>query len=319
MFDANKLREMQIRYLMQMIYVGDRADKPPLISGSVLEKDRRSRTKIVTAAHKEGYLASDTPTIGKKGEHDDYYTITRKVIESLPASDQTLFGLWRGLHIRHDHWDQRETWAFLRVGRYNTEEVPLGRMVDMIEEPHEYEWWVADTSPLTYRHTFNPDTHLAGPFTLPEARACFDKKGTGDKYEIVVSKADMRAQVAEFVFDAHVDAAMPSCLGHGLFWFGILTEPEAELIVTKAGGLLLSSPPEKVGVGEYPLAWGERLSKSLDTSVERMAQLAEKMRVIRKVEAGVAAYGGWDKFRTDLRARVFEEMKKCQSEAKQSA
>lgn len=308
------LTTLQTTAQLHAVY-GD-PDTKPRINTALIEKDGRKLKAALRELVDAGYIEeADKP--------GDYRSITPKARGEIVGVEPDLVAIWKEKHIDKDgRWDDRKNWPFLRVGLY-------GGLIDLTVEQLEYvlrhhetyNWYVVNSWAMQHSNRLGTND-LRGVHTLPEARDYNNRVRnlpTGERLsesEIVVADTALEGFYANFVFDRRVNESFAKNLPWGLVTLGVVTEEEGELI--RSGGfgggpLLLGS--RQLGAGDEPANWGTVLDGQIDRLVTELAGIPVRLAVLRKIDKGVAALGGWDKFRADMRAKLVEALRKQEAAA----
>lgn len=311
------MKAMQERYLLHAVYSG--SEEAAQMHNRFLHDDGRTRRSVIAAGIKEGVL---DPKLVKA---EDYVAITGKVLESIPDPDDfDLMNYWLNANAHEGRWDNRRTYRFLRIG---WTELMSGMTLPLLKfiyrNSSKFKWYLVDEDVLAYSRQFEEDKHQSQAYTLPEARAAWAerlKSGGRNRYEIVVSNDALEAAVSEFLFNKRVQEVWPKILPYALVWFNILSKSEAETVKSgdDMGGLILFHGLSSSHAGNDPEKWGEKLEKGIDGCIEQLAEIQQRLLLLRKIQKGVAEYGGWDKFRADAMTRLVMELRKEKSDGEKT-
>jgi hypothetical protein len=251
------------------------------------------------------------------------YNIMPKVLGDLDAEEPNLIEIWDKVrNLQHGTWDNRMEYSFIRLGKWQIQQMPIAQMKSCVAQHQQYLWYVIRTWNLEHNNRFTIENDLNGPFTLQEAQEKFDSLNTGIRsgdHEIAVSNAALNQHVVEVMFNREVEHFFLKSLPWGLTEFGILTKEESKLIQCGGdmSGIHLFVGNGMANAGNDPAKWGDKLQEGLKKSAEALAELHQKIAILGKIESGVAAYGGWDKFRDDCKKIVIEALRKRDAKPKE--
>lgn len=299
-------RDMLLRTFSHKLY---RPDRPPHVSHKDVEPDGRKQKKAIAALQEAGYIEAKE----SDGGYGDL-VITPKVFDDLPLPVVDMPSLWTEQGKKEE---RHKKFSFLLIAPvFDHLRVPPEALKAILHHHDMFEWFVVNNNPVNYHTTFNEAEHLCGPFTLPEAQAKWKEltkdERLDDKWQIVVSSKVLRDYIANLRFEENYEYAYKRNLSWGLVSLGIITENESKLVQSGDDidgiSLVVGSAKRRMG---NPDEWGDRVRDGITSVIDKIGDLSRVLAVYRKIELGVADYGGWEKFRTDygtkLRAALLEK------------
>jgi hypothetical protein len=164
-------------------------------------------------------------------------------------------------------------------------------------------------------HEVTPGPAAAGSFraALAAVNGVFDPSADGRL--VVTTRKVLDAFAA--TRSAREEAALLLRNAGWLFWkFGVLAEPEAELVKGSDGSRPLFGSLHGIAVDGDPATWGEQLAAAYKRKQELRDRIDDEMKVIDKIL--VATCGRWDVFaeraRAELKAGLAERAAKEKGE-----
>jgi hypothetical protein len=308
--DWSKYPERAIKNMMVVAINSRLFNTNGKIGNSSIENDRRKLKSIIKGLIEEGYL---------EGGGEDM-TVTAKIYDEIEAKKPNLFEQWSKQYVK---WKDctKEPVVLLRIHEFVFQPA---EMKWLVENAASYKWLVASTKPWQYGMPFRKEEHLRdGIPNLDVAKGVWcDMSDRWEGWTIAVTDDELAANVKRFMIKTHYEELRPQHLGWGLVKAGILDEEEGESVKSEAPFLSPVFSSANISGGVDPDKWGERIERVLDKNIALLAEIQKKMTVLRKIEKGVAVFGGWPKFvqwySDRLLDHITEELEKADAEAKET-
>lgn len=289
--------------------------------GKRLESDGRKRSKVLCALLDDGVIVK-WDNKDEVGEYEPGPQALASVF-SKSFSPVAVYAEMRAKGWKH--W-------FIRAEDLTPDQT-LGLLEGQVEGVR---WYVVDLAPTQYRMSRyaeesgkqDMDNHSAcpwyGPFdSLEKAReihtqAYADHPKYRFNFRIVFDTAEVEDYIEVTDFEDLLEDHYPKHFAWGLVQCGILTEEEAyeedqqgkkrpKVAVADGTGLIAGN---RSSVSTKPEQWGDDVTDWIDRIIDQINKANEKLALLRKIELGVVAYGGWDQFLADYRQKLIEELKK---------
>lgn len=120
-------------------------------------------------------------------------------------------------------------------------------------------------------------------------------------------------------WSAHIDQLVAHNLSAGLHELQIISQADFDKLTMIGGFTTIAGRfptfDQPVGFDD----WSARLDVSIQNALDTLLVAHERLSLYRRVEKGIAAFGGWDEFRSTLRARVIVESHKLEAQLARKA
>lgn len=267
-------------------------DTPVLVAPYELHVNKRYQAKAAREAIEAGYL--------ERIVTDIRYKATNKALRDLEEVNVNLLDLW---HKQRSRWNYGKDIPYVHVSSYITADITTAELMSVIyngREPGSTVEFYRATSGLIHRGSAYDPEKMQGP--IPREKL---KEEVPNFAEILVSTPELRAQVAKILLEEEIESACKRNFRWGLQVFGLLSKEEAAIFDADGsfefGQHSTFGTPSSLGV---ILEWENVLAKATTEALKEVTEIHKKLAIAAKLQAGIAAMGGWDEFRDQYRARI---------------
>lgn len=280
-----------------------------LIRTYQIESDKRKLKKALRELVESGYL-SQTGTD---------YSVTEKIWDEIEPESLNLIEIWDESR-KDSHWNDNKHFPFVRFN-YLTN----GQKKTAISTAGYLNWSVCYEVPLNYTGYKLQEGDIQGPVEKPDEYlgrkiselmtagtielAKQKRSGSYAHFEVILSKNGLVDHVNKTLADEKFNRLYSTNLKWGLSTFEIVSSEEAKDIVT-------ADEPDWVfggggsNFGTDPSKWNEKLDSMIENATGAIERFQKRLRIMQDIKAGIEKFGGWDKFREEMAAKLKEELAK---------
>ncbi len=267
-------------------------DTPVLVAPYELDTNRRSQTKAAREAVEAGYLESFTV--------NGNYVVTNKALRDLEEINVNLLDLW---HRQRSRWNHNKDIPYVCVSSHFAADITTAELMSVVRnsrEPDNTIEFYRATSGLVFRGSVYAPEKMQGPVFREKL-----KEDVPNFPEILVSTPELRAQVRKILLEEEIESACQRSLRWGLQALGLLSKEEAAIF--DVDGSFDFGQHSTFGMSNsrgVVSEWENVLAKATTEALKEVTEIHKKLAIVAKLQAGIAAMGGWDEFRDQYRARI---------------
>jgi len=284
-----------------------------------LVKDCRRSPKVARALEDAGLVTVEED--GRKDRSDIRGTVLRstdRLFEEIEPEALDLLSTWGDAKAKSKDEgsipERKAKMPFIYVGDLST-----GQFKWVLDNT-AVDWYVIDQTPIQYVQSWSDapnteDSNWFGPLSQQEA---MDKRveinDNRTSYTFAVSSVALRKHVKECDFRERFEHACTVNLSWGLERLAILTEEEANLIISAdlGGGMRISSGSANLGTD--PDKWCENSEKVFDCAKKQIEALQQRCAILTHMWTCINKMGGWNKFLEEYRRVLRAEMEEQEVE-----
>lgn len=312
--DSQILTTEQSEMLQRAFLWGTINRRTPQVSDVSLESDGRRRSRVIKDAVAAGLIRD----MGKDAWQGNAYEVTSEIIRTLHPQHPELLETWSRLQEKNSHRN-----AYCRPW-IRLEELSLPEQFASIES-QSLDWFIVSSVPYEYHASFADEAetilsdagpaaaynrYFAGPFpTLEAAVAALSGKPS---LCLAISSQELRKTVEAKFIEEKLQRTFATNLIWGLvsldvvpkdFVIGPEGKPTVNPQLIEGHSLRLSTDVNPPSCRD-DVRWDSNLAESIDRIKSRIKRLEATLEQLRTIDQGVAAFGGWNRFKDELENRI---------------
>lgn len=309
----------------------------PRLSLHSLDSDGRKQKRLAR-------ILTDSGWAEEIGETGNYTLNVQPIVDTITPEEVHIIPQWEDLRENASHAELQYDYVRLNCFSVGQRKLLLERIEQQTpDQSDRILLYVMSAAPYRYttcRHNEeagDPEKDEQGrvkrgeypwwgPFeNIADAQAALQRarrEFSGmEGYEIVVSTVALEKHAEETFFNERIDGLFKQNLLWGLTQCGIATEDELyhpkqegdehrkpRISVSLDDGIVLGFRGSSVG--DKPVDWEANLAKSIERHQKQIEESQAAVKLLTKIQTGIATYGGWDKFKTDYRSKLEDAIRR---------